>query len=110
MNDSLKQNLLSIPNYALNSEVKDMPTRIKDHVGIGLQYACQAWHNHLTETRGDVTDAVSCLRFFLKEKFLAWLEIASALGTTRGAVVALEKLISWLQEVYLSSLCNTTRC
>ena len=110
MNDSLKQNLLSIPNYALNSEVKDMPTRIKDHVGIGLQYACQAWHNHLTKTRGDVTDAVSHLRFFLEEKFLAWLEIASALGTTRGAVVALERLISWLQEVYLGSLCNTTRC
>ena len=110
MNDSLEQNLLSLPNYALNSEVKDMSTRIKDRVSIPLEYACRSWHSHLTETRGDVTDAVSRLRFFLEEKFLAWLEITTALGTTRGAVVALEKLISWLQEVYLGSLCNTTRC
>ena len=107
MNDSLEQNLLSLPNYALNSEVKDMPTRTKDHVSVALQYACQSWHNHLTETGGDVNDAVSRLRFFLEEKLLAWLEITSALGTTRGAVVALEKVMFWLQEVCLCSLYNT---
>ena len=107
MNDSLEQNLLLLPNYALNSEVKDMPMRIKDHVSIALQYACQFWHNHLTEARGDVTDAVFHLHIFLEDKFLAWLEIASALGAARGAVVALEKLIPWLQEVCFGSLHST---
>ena len=110
MNDSLEQNLLSLPNYALNSEVVDMPTRVKDRITIALRYACLSWHNHLTETGGDVTDVISRLRFFLEEKLLAWLEINSVLGTTRGAVVALEKLMSWLQEVRLGSLCNTTQC
>ena len=110
MNGSLEQNLLSLPNYALNSEVKDLKMRIGDRVSIALQYACQSWHNHLTGARGDTTDVVSHLRFFLEEKFLAWLEIASALGAARGAVVALEKLMAWLQEVCLGFLHSTTQC
>ena len=99
MNDGLERNLLSLPDYALNSEVEDLQLRIKDGVSIALQYTCQSWHNHLTAARGDVIDTVSRLRFFLEEKFLAWLEVVSALGATRRAVVALEKLMSWLQEV-----------
>ena len=83
MNSSLKQNLLSLPNYALNLEVEDLQTRIKNCTTIALQYTCQSWHNHLTETREDVGDVVSSLLFFL-EKFLAWLKVVSILGATRG--------------------------
>ena len=102
MNDGLERNLVSIPDYALNSEVKDVPMRIKDRVNVALQYACRSWHSHLTKTKGDVTGAISCLRFFLEEKFLAWLEMASILGAVGVTVVALEKLLSWLQEVRLA--------
>ena len=99
MNDGLKQNLLSLPNYALNSEVKDLQTRIDDHISATLRYACQSWYNHLTETGGDITSVISHLHVFLEEKFLAWLEVVSVLGATRRAVAALEKLVHWLQEV-----------
>ena len=99
MDSSLHQNFLSLPDYALNSEVEDLPTRIKDHISIGLQYACKSWHSHLTETRGDVVDIVSHLHVFLTKRFLDWLEVVSVLGAAREAVVALEKLIPWLQEV-----------
>ena len=100
MNDRLEQNLLSLPDYTLNLEVKDLQTKIKDHISIVLQYACQSWHNHLTETKGDITDElISYLHIFLEKKFLAWLEVVSAIGAVGGAVVALERLIAWLQEV-----------
>ena len=99
MNEGLKQNLLLLPNYALNSEVKDLQTRINARIGIALQYASRSWYFHLTEAGGDVADVVSCLRVFLTEKFLAWLEVVSALGVARGAVVALEQLMPWLQKV-----------
>jgi hypothetical protein len=100
MNHGLERNLLSLPDYALNSEVKDLQTRIDDRISIGLRYACQSWHNHLTETEEDVTDElVPYLRMFLEEKFLAWLEVASAVGAVGGAVVALEGLMPWLEEV-----------
>jgi hypothetical protein len=100
MNDGLEQNLLSFPDYALNSEVKDLETRINDRIGVALQYACRSWHNHLIETEEDVTgELVPYLRIFLEEKFLAWLEVVSAVGAIGGAVVALEGLMYWLGEV-----------
>jgi len=110
MCDGLEQNLLSLPDYALNAEVEDLEIRIKTHIEVALQYACQSWHNHLTGTRGDITNVVSGLRFFLKEKFLAWLEVLSVLGAMRGAIVALETLMSWLQEVCFSFLHSITLC
>ena len=99
MDDELEQNLLSLPNYTLNSEVKDLETRIDDRINIALQYACLSWHNHLTETEECVTEVVSYLRTFLEQKFLAWLEVVSVIRAVGGAVAALERLIPWLQEV-----------
>ncbi|KAF9645055.1 hypothetical protein BDM02DRAFT_3173723, partial [Thelephora ganbajun] len=80
MNDGLERNLLSLPDYALNSEVEDLETRIDDRISDALEYACRSWHSHLTKTEGDVADMVSHLHAFLEEKFLAWLEVASVLG------------------------------
>jgi len=106
MNNGLEQNLLSLPNYVLNSEVEDLQTRVKDHISVALEYACRSWHSHLTRTTGDVTGLITDLRIFLEEKFLAWLEVVSALGAVRGAVIALEKLIPWL-EVCFGLTCET---
>ena len=99
MNGTLEQNLLSLPDYALNSEIEDLEARVNDHIGDALRYACQSWYQHLPKTEGDVTDVTSRLRVSLGEKFLAWLEVVSVLGAARGAVSALEQLLLWLQEV-----------
>ncbi|KAF9645965.1 hypothetical protein BDM02DRAFT_382706 [Thelephora ganbajun] len=99
MNDGLERNLLSLPDYALNSEVEDLEARINDRISDALRYACRSWHSHLTKTEGDATGVISHLRVFLEEKFLAWLEVVSVLRAARGATVGLEQLIAWLQEV-----------
>ena len=99
MNGSLGQNLLSLPDYALNAEVGDLQARIEDRIGVALQYACKSWYSHLIEARGDVTAVVSALRSFLQEGFLAWLEVLSVIGAARDAVIALEKLMPWLRKV-----------
>ena len=54
MNRGLEQDLLSLPEYALNSEVQDLQTRIDDRISIALQYASRSWHNHLTGTRIEI--------------------------------------------------------
>ena len=105
MNDNLEQNPLSLPDYALNSEVEDLEARTRDRISIALKYACKSWHNHLTEVKGDITAIISALRSFMQEGFLAWLEVLSVTGAGRDAVVALEKLMPWLQEVRLGPLC-----
>jgi len=98
MNNSLEKNLLSLQDYALNSEVEDLPERVKGHISPGLEYACKSWHNHLNGTRGDTGDVLHVLQYFL-EKFLAWLEVVSVLGAARDAIAGLKKLTLWLQEV-----------
>jgi hypothetical protein len=104
MNDSLEKNLLSLPDYSLNSEVKDLEARVSNYISIPLQYACRSWHNHLTEAKGDVMIVFPALQSFLQDGFLAWLEVLSVTGVAGSAVLALEKLISWLQEVCFFSL------
>ena len=99
MNSGLEPNLLSLPEYALNSEVKDLQARIDNQIGTALRYACKSWHNHLTDTTEDITNLTSCLRTFLEENFLAWLEVLSVLGNLGDAAVGLENLITWLQKV-----------
>ena len=107
MNDGLEQDLLSLPEYALNSEVGDLQTRIDDHISTAQQYACRSWHSHLIEIEEDIVDAISCLGTFLEGRFLAWLEVLSVLGDVGGAVVALENLMLWLQEVCCNVICRS---
>ena len=104
MNKELEQNLLSLPKHALNSEIEDLQARISYRISIALQYVSKSWHNHLTETAGDIADVIPYLRIFLEEKFLAWLEVLGVLGDVGSASVALEKLIFWLQEVCFVAL------
>ena len=99
MNTRLEQNLLSLPDYTLNSEVKDLEMRVNNCTSVALRYACQSWHNHLAGAKGDVPDVISHLHVFLEEKFLAWLEVVSVLGAMGGAITALEQLVFWLQGV-----------
>jgi len=99
MNESLGQNILSLPDYALNSEVEDLEMRAESRISTALQYACKSWHNHLTEVNGGIAAIVPALRSFLQERFLAWLEVLSVIGATRDAVIALENVIPWLREV-----------
>ena len=99
MNDILEQNMLSLPDYALNSEVEDLEARTRGQISTALEYACRSWHNHVAEVEGDVTDVVSALRKFMQEGFLAWLEVLSVIGAAGEAVTALESLMSWLQKV-----------
>jgi hypothetical protein len=101
MNSSLERNILSLPDFALNPEVEDLETRVKDHISVVLQYACKSWFGHLIRVGGDVTVIVSILRSFLQERFLAWLEVLSVIGAAGDAIVALETLVLWLQEVCL---------
>ena len=99
MNDGLKRNILLLPEYSLNSEVKDLQTRIDGRLSVALQYACRSWHSHLTEAKGDILNIFSHIRTFLEENFLEWLEVLSVLKSVGGAAVALDKLMTWLREV-----------
>jgi len=92
--------MCSIPDFALNSEVEDLPKGIEDS-GIqgALEYACRSWHKHLIIAEHQTVDIVSALCHFLENKFLFWLEVLSVLGAMGDAACALNMTITWLKEV-----------
>ena len=100
MDRLLKNNICSIPDNAINSEVGDLSQRIEE-CGIrgALEYACRSWYKHLVVTEHQNADVVSALRGFLERKFLFWLEVLSILGVVGDTVHALNATIKWLNKV-----------
>ena len=102
MDKSLKRNMCSIPDYALNSDVEDLSERIqKSGIHMALEYACRSWYKHLTRMTDLTTDVISALSCFLERKFTFWLEVLSVLGAVGEAAHALTTAQKWLNEVCL---------
>ena len=102
MSKSLEKNMYSIPDYALNSEVKELSKRVEESgIHRALEYACRLWYKHLV-VEHQAADVISALCYFLEQKFLFWLEVLSVLGTVGDAVHALNATIKWLSEVCLN--------
>ena len=100
MDKLLEKNMCSIPDYALNSEVDDLPRRIESSGICGaLEYACRSWYKHLIVTKHRTADVVSALHRFSEGKFLFWLEVLSVLGAMGEAARALNTTVKWLKEV-----------
>jgi hypothetical protein len=99
MNNNLEKNRLSLPDYALNSEVEDLQERVDTCIGPALEYACKYWYCHLIEVREDISAVIPALQSFLQWGFLTWLEVLSVIGSARNAVTALERLVPWVQKV-----------
>ena len=100
MGKLLKKNMCSIPDYALNSEVEDLPKRVEESGVCGaLEYACRSWHEHLAATGCGAVGVISALCDFLEGRFILWLEVLSVLGAVGNAARALTATIQWLNEV-----------
>jgi hypothetical protein len=96
--DDLKFNICGLESsYLANEDVKDLETRISEHLPPALSYACCFWDNHLTQKHVDFeTDLFGKLQIFFKTKFLFWLEALSLLGAVGFASPALLSLSIWL--------------
>ena len=100
MENLLEKNMCSLPDYALNSEVDDLPKRIEgSSISGALEYACRSWYKHLIVTKHRTADVVSALQRFSEGKFLFWLEVLSVLGAVGEAARALNTTVKWLKEV-----------
>jgi hypothetical protein len=105
MDKTLKRNMCSLPDYALNSDVDDLLEKIEESGICGaLEYACRSWYKHLIGTTDWTMDVVSALCCFLEEKFVFWLEVLSVVGAAGDAAHALTTTIEWLNEVCIDDL------
>ena len=100
MEKLLEKNICSIPDYAINSEVEDLPKRIEES-GIrgALEYACRSWYKHLIVSEQRTAEVVASLHDFLEGKFIFWLEVLSVIDAVSDAARALNATAQWLYEV-----------
>ncbi len=94
--NELKFNICNLESsYLANNDVKDLNTRVDNHIPPALLYACRFWDDHLEHTDFK-TDIFGKLQTFFKEKFLFWLETLSLTGDMGLASPAFSTLNVWL--------------
>jgi hypothetical protein len=94
--DGLKFNICELEtSYLANDDVKDLKTRVEQHIPPALLYACRFWDDHLKHT--DVKmDLLRNVETLIKEKLLFWLEALSLTRNIGLAPSALATLNMWL--------------
>ena len=94
--DGLKFNICQLEtSYLANDDVKDLNSRVEQHIPLALSYACRFWDAHLKHTNLK-TDLFRNVETLFKEKFLFWLEALSLTRNIGLAPSAFATLNKWL--------------
>ena len=98
MGEELKKNICSLDDYAILSEVGDLSTHQKDHIGDALEYACCFWAKHLLGVPGSSPCAEEVQRAidqFFTAHLLHWIEVLALTGNLGVGVYALNDVEQW---------------
>jgi len=98
MGESLKRNICNLDDYTVLSEVKDLPTCQKDHIGDALEYACQFWAKHLLMVPGSgshVGRIQKAIEKFFTTHLLYWIEVLALTGNLDVGVYAMNDVEQW---------------
>ncbi|KIK26405.1 hypothetical protein PISMIDRAFT_94982 [Pisolithus microcarpus 441] len=89
-------------SYLSNSQIPDMPERIKKNISSHLSYSCKFWAKHLEVCRFDLSIAVSVQVIMESERVLFWLEVLGLIGALGGAEGSLKSLVRWFEVSFLT--------
>jgi len=98
MEERLRKNICNLDDYSVLSEVGDLPTRHREHIGDALEYACRFWATHLMRAASssvDVEQVQQAIDKFFTTCFLSWIEVLSLLGALEVGVYALNDVKKW---------------
>jgi len=102
MGERLKRNICNLDDYAILSEVEDLSTRQKDHIGDALEYACCFWTKHLLgiPSTGPCVEKVQrAIDQFFKTHFLHWIEVLILTRNLNTGVYAVNDVGQWCTSV-----------
>ena len=89
------------PLFAVNAEVEDLPSRVKENISDSLQYSCLHWLDHLCLPPANRDQCILVLgglkKFFEGLYALFWIEVLSIMEMVRIGVPSLRKLIYWVR-------------
>ena len=98
MKERLKRNICNLGEHTTLSQVVDIPTCRKEHIGDALEYACQFWVKHLVEipTSGDsVEEVYEAIKEFFTNYLLFWIEVLVIMGNLNASVYAINDIQQW---------------
>ena len=111
MGERLKRNICNLDDYAVLSEVKDLSTYKKDHIGDALEYACQFWTKHLLgipSVSPCVEEAQKAINQFFTTHFLHWIEVLVLTKDLGGGIYAINNVEQWCASVSVLRLVTQT--
>jgi len=98
MGERLKKNICNLDDYAILSEVEDLPARQKDYIGDALKYACQFWSKHLLMVPGSsscIREVQKAIKEFFTRHLLFWIEVLALTGNLSVGVYAMNDVEQW---------------
>ena len=102
MKGRLRRNICRLDEYAILSEVEDLPTQRTTHIGDALKYACSFWASHLVKSASSgpgVEEVHNAINEFFAACFVYWIEVLSLLGKLDIGVYALNDIQQWYMVV-----------
>jgi len=98
MEQRLKKNICNLDDHAVLSEVKDLSTQQKAHIGDALEYACWFWTKHLLEIPGSsscVGEVQKAIDTFFTKHLLHWIEVLVLTKNLDVGVYAINDVEQW---------------
>jgi len=98
MGERLKRNICNLDDYAILSDVEDLPARQKDHIGNALEYACRFWAKHLLRihtSSSHVKEVQKAVDKFFRTHLLYWIEVLALTGNLDVGVYAMDDVEQW---------------
>ena len=102
MREKLKRNICNLDDYAVLSEVKDLSTCKKEHIGEALAYACQFWTKHLLGTPDNspcVQEVQKAIEQSSTVHLLHWVEVLVIMGNLSVGIHAVNDVEQWCTRV-----------
>ena len=98
MEKRLKRNICNLEDYVILSEVEDLATHQKLHIGGALEYACQFWSKHLLRvpiSSPHAKEVQKAIDKFFRTHLLYWIEVLVIVGNLDVGVYAMNDVEQW---------------
>ena len=102
MKKRLRKNICCLDDYIVLSEVTDISTPQKDHIGTSLEYACCFWTKHLLGIPGSsscVGEVQRAIDEFFTTDLLHWIEVLVLTRNLGIGVDAMNDIENWCASV-----------
>jgi len=98
MEERLKRNICDLDDYADLSDVNDVSSCRKEHIGDALEYACQFWTKHLVGSPSSGPDAEKVQKAidkFFTTHLLFWIEVLTIMRNLDVCVHSINDIQQW---------------